>query len=131
MLSENKVNWNENFRIYAEEPIAPLYKQKTSLGLYGLSYHNHKFSSGPFWTHRIQIKVKYISISNKLHLLSAPVSIPHVGAILASFVIDSLSNCKFSIVSDGNLIKDLHFHPSRALKRSLEAFTPLTWTYFC
>ena len=27
MLNENKANWNENFRICAEEPVAPLYKQ--------------------------------------------------------------------------------------------------------
>ena len=27
MLNENKANWNENFRICAEESIAPLYKQ--------------------------------------------------------------------------------------------------------
>ena len=27
MLNENKANWDENFRICAEEPIAPLYKQ--------------------------------------------------------------------------------------------------------
>ena len=27
MLNENKANWNENFRICAEEPAAPLYKQ--------------------------------------------------------------------------------------------------------
>ena len=27
MLNENKADWNENFRICAEEPIAPLYKQ--------------------------------------------------------------------------------------------------------
>ena len=26
-LNENKADWNENFRICAEEPIAPLYKQ--------------------------------------------------------------------------------------------------------
>ena len=26
MLNENKDDWNENFRICAEEPIAPLYK---------------------------------------------------------------------------------------------------------
>ena len=26
MLNKNKANWNENFRICAEEPIAPLYK---------------------------------------------------------------------------------------------------------
>ena len=33
MLNENKADWNENFRIWAEEPIAPLYKWYTSLGL--------------------------------------------------------------------------------------------------
>ena len=27
MLNENKANWNENFRICAEEPAAPLYKR--------------------------------------------------------------------------------------------------------
>ena len=27
MLNKNKANWNENFRICAEEPIAPLYKR--------------------------------------------------------------------------------------------------------
>ena len=27
MLNENKANWNENFRICEEEPVAPLYKQ--------------------------------------------------------------------------------------------------------
>ena len=26
MLNENKADWNENFRICAEDPIAPLYK---------------------------------------------------------------------------------------------------------
>ena len=25
MLNENKADWNENFRIFAEEPVAPLY----------------------------------------------------------------------------------------------------------
>ena len=92
---------------------------------------NHKFSSGPFLTHKIKSKVKYISISNILHLLSASASIPHVGAILACLVVISVSNCKFPIISDFCLIVDLHFHPSRASTRSLEAFTPLTWMYFC
>ena len=68
MHNENKANCNENFRICAEEPIGPLYKR----------YSNCKFSSGPFWTHKIKTKAKYISISNILHLLSAPASIPHV-----------------------------------------------------
>ena len=26
MLNENKANWNENFKICTDEPIAPLYK---------------------------------------------------------------------------------------------------------
>ena len=56
--------------------------------LYGLSYHNHKFSTGPFWTHKIKTKVEYISTSNILHLLSAIASIAHVEAILASLVVE-------------------------------------------
>ena len=48
----------------------------------------NKFSSGPFWTHKIKTKVKYISISYILHLLSTPASIPCVGAILASLVVE-------------------------------------------
>ena len=66
-----------------------------------------------------------------LHLLSAPASIPCVETVLASLVVESLSNCKFSIVSDFCLIVDSHFHPSRALTRRLESFTSSTWTYFC
>ena len=27
MLNENKADWNENFRICAEEPVAPLYRR--------------------------------------------------------------------------------------------------------
>ena len=45
------------------------------------------------WTHKIKTKAKFISISNILHLLSAPASIPHVEAVLASLVVESLSNC--------------------------------------
>ena len=33
MLNENKADCNENFKICAEEPVAPLYKQWASLGL--------------------------------------------------------------------------------------------------
>ena len=47
----------------------------------GTQLHKNKFSSGPFWTHKIKTKANYISISNILHLLSAAASIPHVGAI--------------------------------------------------
>ena len=97
----------------------------------GWRYLNHKFSFGLFWTHKIKTKAKYISISNILHLLSTPASIPGVEAVLASLVVESLSNCKFSIISDFCLIVDLHFYPSRALTRSFELFTPLTWTFFC
>ena len=79
----------------------------------------------------MKTKAKYISISNILHLLSAPASIPRVEVVLASLVVESLSNCKFSIVSNFCLIIDSCFHPSRALTRSLESFTPSTWTYFC
>ena len=55
----------------------------------GMEVKQKLFSSGQLWTHKIKTKVKYISISNILHLLSAPASIPHVGAILASLVVDS------------------------------------------
>ena len=79
----------------------------------------------------MKTKAKYKSISNTLHLLSAPVSIPCVGAVLASLVVKSKINCKFSYVSDFYLIVDSHFHPSRALTRSLASFTPLPWTKFC
>ena len=83
------------------------------------------------WTHKIKTEDKYISISNILHLFSAPTSIPRVEVVLACLVVESSSNCKFSIISHFCLIVDLHFHPSKALTRSLEAFTPSTWTYFC
>ena len=89
MHNQNKADCNENFRICAEEPVGPLYKWKPSIGLWGWSYYNYKFSSGPFWTHKIKTKAKYISISNILHLLSAPASMPHVEAVLSSLVLES------------------------------------------
>ena len=46
-------------------------------------------------------------------------------------VVESLRYCKFILACNFCLIVDSRFHPSRALTRSLEAFTPLTWTYFC
>ena len=91
-------------------------------------YCNYKFSSGPFWTHKLKLKAKYISISKILHLLSAPASIPHVGAVLAYLDVESKSNCKFSLIINFCLIVDSCFHPIRALTRSLESFTPSTWT---
>ena len=97
----------------------------------GTKLQQNKFSSGPFWTHKIKTKDKYISISNILNLLSTPTSIPRVEVVLACLVVESSSNCKFSIISNFCLIVDSRFHPSRALTRSLEVFTPTTWTYFC
>ena len=41
MLKENKADSNENFRICAEEPIAPLYKREASLGMLGWSYNKN------------------------------------------------------------------------------------------
>ena len=97
----------------------------------GAELQQKKFSSGPFWTHKIKTKDKYISISNILHLLSAPVSITCVGTIWDSLVVASKIICKFFIISDFCLIVDLSVHPSRVLTRSLEVSNPLTWTYFC
>ena len=57
----------------------------------GMELSEIKFSSGPFWTHKIKTKAKYISISNILHLLSAPVSITRVETIWASLVVISVS----------------------------------------
>ena len=80
---------------------------------------------------KIKTKAKYISISNTLHLLSAPACIPCVEAIWASLVVESLSYSKFFLASNFCLIVDLSFHPSRALTRSFEVSNPSTWTYFC
>ena len=41
MLNENKADSNENLRICAEEPVAPLYKWLASLGLLGRSYNKN------------------------------------------------------------------------------------------
>ena len=84
----------------------------TSVQLVGINsrYLNHKFSSGPFWTHKIKTKVKYISISNILHLLSAPTSIPHVEVVLAHLAVTPVTNCKFPIVSNFCLIVESRFH---------------------
>ena len=97
----------------------------------GRSYNKNFFSSGPFWTDKYKTKDKYISISNILHLLSAPASIPRVEAIWASLVVESKRFKKVFIVSNFCLIVDSSFHPSRALTRSFEVSNPSTWTYFC
>ena len=52
-------------------------------------------------------KAKYISISNILHLLSSPASIPHVEAVLASLVVVPPSNSRFSFVRDFHLPRSL------------------------
>ena len=76
---------------------------------------------------KFKTKVKYNSISNIPHLLSSPTSVPSVEVVLAHLVVISLSNCKFPIISNFCLIVDSRFHPSRALTRSFEVFTPSTW----
>ena len=45
----------------------------------------------------------------------------------------NMKNCFVSFLLSVifHLIVDSHFHPSRALTRSLESFTPLTWMIFC
>ena len=100
MHNKSKADCNENFRICVEEHVGPLYKWYASIGLWGWRYSNYKFSSGPFWTHKIKTKTKYINISNVLQLLSTPASIPCVEAVLTSLVVVSPSNCKFSFISD-------------------------------
>ena len=85
--------------------------------LSGQSYLNYKFSSGPFWTHKIKPNLKYKSISNILLLLSAPDSIPCVDPVLASLVVESVSNCEFFLSGILSLIVDSCMNPSRALTR--------------
>ena len=41
MCNENQADSNENFRICAEEPVAPLYNWQASLGLLGQSYNKN------------------------------------------------------------------------------------------
>ena len=59
-----------------------------------------QFYFGPFWTHKIKTKVNYKSVSNILHLLSTPDSVPHAEPGLAILVVESRSNCKFSVSSN-------------------------------
>ena len=66
----------------------------------GQSYFNYKFSFGPFWNHKIKTKVKYISISNILHLLSTPDSVPCAEPVLACLVAESKAIHKFSVSSN-------------------------------
>ena len=112
-----------------------LYRPCTSgrlhLASWGRVTSKIRLSSGPFWTHKSKTKAKYISISNILHLLSALVSITHVGTIWDSLVVTSVSYCELFIVSNFCLIVDSSFRSSRALTRSFEVSNPLTWTYFC
>ena len=52
------------------------------------SYFDYNFSFGPFWTHKIKTKVKNIIISNILHLLSTPDSVPCAALVLACLVVE-------------------------------------------
>ena len=63
------------------------------------SYFNYNFNFGPFWTHKIKTKAKYISISNTLHLLSTAGPVPCVEPFPASFVVDSSTLVSFSVDS--------------------------------
>ena len=60
------------------------------------------------------------SISNLLHLLSAPACIPRVEAIWASLVVESKSISKFFLASNFCLTFDLSFlHPERSQGASI------------
>ena len=63
--------------------------------------------------------------------MSTPVSIPCVQAVLGSLVVDSCDIVSFLSSGVFHLIVDLHFHPSRALTRSLVSFTTSPSTKFC
>ena len=86
----------------------------------GVELSHYKFSSGPFWTHELKPRLQYKSISNILHLLSAPDSVPHAVPVLASFVVESESHCKFFLSVISNLIVDSCRNPSRALARRFD-----------
>ena len=60
--------------------------------------------SWSIWTHKIETKVKYIRISNILHLLSAPDSVPHAASVLAWLVVESKAFHKFSVDRNLSLI---------------------------
>ena len=49
---------------------------------------------------KLKPQEKFITISNTLHLLSAPACIPRVEAIWASLVVESVSYCKFFLASN-------------------------------
>ena len=66
----------------------------------GAEFFQLQFSSGPFWTHKIKTKAKYISISNILHLLSTAGPLPHVEPIPASLVVISSTLVSFSVGSN-------------------------------
>ena len=58
----------------------------------GMKLSHLQFCSGPFWTHKLKPRLKYKTISNRLHLLSTPDSVPHAEPVLASLVVESLSS---------------------------------------
>ena len=53
----------------------------------GAELHQKLVYFWSIWTHKIKTKAKYISISNILHLLSAPVSITRVETIWDCLVV--------------------------------------------
>ena len=91
----------------------------------------YNFSSGPFWTHKIKTKVKYISFSNILHLLSTTGPVPHAVPILPSLVVESKHFISFSVLS--NFEFDCCF-VSVCIQRQNkepESFIVEHWTEFC
>ena len=97
----------------------------------GMELSQLQIYSGPFWTHKLKVKLKYKCISNILHLLSTSDSIPHAETVLVSLVVESESYCKFFLSAILSLIVDSNIHPSRALTRRFLSFIGAPWMKFC
>ena len=96
-----------------------------------IRHSNYNFSFGPFWTHKIKTKVEYKSISNILHLLSTPDSVPHAEPVLARLVIDSLSNCKFSVGSNFEFDCCFMMASIQSENKEICSFIIIPWTKYC
>ena len=90
MHNENKADYNENFRICAEESIDLCTSGRLQNACRDGDITITILVLVNFKLIKLKSKAKYKSISDTLHLLSAPVSIPCVGTVLASLVVDSL-----------------------------------------
>ena len=95
------------------------------------TYVNYNFSSDPFWTQKIETKIKYICISNILLLLREPDSIPHGASVLACLVVE-LKQC-VSFPVDNDLKFDcclMHVYIQSKCKE-IQSFLIVSWTKFC